>query len=98
MKKLLLALALLPMTASFAANAAVKDASFASNMAEQKEQLRPQQFNFHSDRYMQVQAQAGKPVAVLSFKKQLDSQKDMLRHHQFSPISDAYFQTTSRQH
>jgi len=99
MKKLLIALALLPMSASLTAIAAVDDADFARQLASQTEQLRPQHFSFYSDRYIQLKANAShkETFDVLSFKEQLDSQKDMIRHHKFSPASDAHYQVTSRQ-
>ncbi|SFK45190.1 hypothetical protein [Methylophaga sulfidovorans] len=73
----------------------IENRTFSEQLQLQKTQLRPQAFNFFSDRYIQVQAMK-KPV-TLSFKEQLDSQKSLLRKQQFNPISDAYLQTHARQ-
>lgn len=105
MKKIILPTVLLAMSASvMTAQAVVVEQSFADQLMMQKTQLHPQEFNFFSDRYKQVQAHRSTNVSSVtdinlespSFKMQLDSQKQQLRAHQFNPISDAYFQKISR--
>lgn len=64
--------------------------SLSEQMQAQKTQLRPQAFNFFSDRYLQIEAMKRAQPTV---KAQLDSQKQLLRPQQFNPISDAYLQT-----
>jgi len=68
--------------------------SFSQQLDMQKTQLRPQAFNFFSDRYLQTHTQQ---LASLSFKAQLDSQKGLLRTQEFNPVSDAYLQLKARQ-
>jgi hypothetical protein len=68
--------------------------SMSEQMQAQKTQLRPQAFNFFSDRYLQVQAM--KKVRP-TIKAQLDSQTQLLRPQQFNPVSDAYMQIKARQ-
>ncbi len=75
---------------SFAVTA---EKSFSQQLAMQKTQLRPQAFNFFSDRYLQTHTQKS---TTLSFKAQLDSQKDLLRTQEFNPVSDAYMQIKAR--
>lgn len=59
-------------------------------MQAQQTQLRPQAFNFFSDRYRQLTAiKAARP----KFKVQPDSQTELLRKQEFNPISDVYVQT-----
>ncbi|PHS71508.1 MAG: hypothetical protein COB23_00615 [Methylophaga sp.] len=68
--------------------------SFAEQLEEQKTQLRPQEFNFFSDRYKQVKAHEkimdSKPAMVkgdkISFKMQLDSQTQLLTDHNLYPV------------
>ena len=68
--------------------------SFAEQLNEQKTQLRPQEFNFFSDRYKQVKSQEKvidkQPVTVksdkTSFKMELDSQTRLLRDHKLYPV------------
>lgn len=79
---------------SSAANAVVTDLTFSQQMDAQKQQLRPQAFNFFSDRYVQLQAM--KTASLMTFKQQLDSQKLSLRPQQFNPVSDAYYQTHAK--
>ncbi len=62
-------------------------------MQAQKTQLRPQAFNFFSDRYLQLEAMK---KTQPTFKAQLDSQTELLRPQQFNPISDAYVQTQAK--
>lgn len=62
-------------------------------MQAQKTQLRPQAFNFFSDRYLQLEAMK---KTQPTFKAQLDSQTELLRPQQFNPVSDAYVQTQAR--
>ncbi len=97
MKKIILSTVFLTMSASMMTAQATVSASFAEQLMMQQTQLRPQAFNFFSDRYKQVAAQknvlAAASVQSPSFKAQLDSQKQQLRMHKFHPVSDAYFQT-----
>ncbi len=82
MKKLTLSIfagALLVSAPTFADTA---EKSFAQQMDMQKTQLRPQAFNFFSDRYLQTHTQK---TASLTFKAQLDSQKGLLRTQEFNP-------------
>jgi hypothetical protein len=99
MKKIILATVLLTMSASMMTAQAAVSLSFADQLMMQKIQLRPQVFNFFSDRYKQVAAQENVLAAVSvespSFKVQLDSQKQQLRMHKFNPVSDAFFQMIS---
>jgi hypothetical protein len=74
--------------------AAMDTLSFSEQLQLQKQQLRPQAFNFFSDRYQQVKAHDEQ--AKLAFKLQLDSQKSLLRTQEFNPISDAYKQVKAR--
>lgn len=67
--------------------------SLSEQMQAQKTQLRPQAFNFFSDRYMQVEATKKAQPTV---KAQLDKQMQLLRYQQFNPVSDAYLQTHAR--
>lgn len=67
--------------------------SFSQQLDMQKTQLRPQEFNFFSDRYLQTHIQK---TVLLSFKAQLDSQKGLLRTQEFNPVSDAYLQINAR--
>lgn len=99
MKKIILATVLLTMSASMMTAHAAVSPSFSDQLMMQKTQLRPQAFNFFSDRYKQVAAQQNVLAAVSvespSFKVQLDSQKQQLRMHKFNPASDAFFQRIS---
>jgi len=96
MRKLLFSLVLLSMSASFtAAQAAVNDAAYAKQLLSQKTQLRPQHFNFFSDRYRQVTAQKS-TTKKRSYKEQLDSQKSLLRHQSLDPASDWFVQLSAR--
>ena len=67
--------------------------SMTEQMQAQKTQLRPQAFNFFSDRYQQLEAMK---KTQPTFKAQLDSQTELLRPQQFNPVSDAYVQTQAR--
>jgi hypothetical protein len=89
-------LSIFAITALFSAPlfADTAEKSFFRQLEMQKTQLRPQQFNFFSDRYLQTHTQQ---TAQLSFKAQLDSQKGLLRTQQFNPVSDAYLQVKARQ-
>ena len=67
--------------------------SLTEQMEAQKTLLRPQAFNFFSDRYMQIEAiKKSQP----SFKAQLDSQTKLLRPQEFNPVSDAYKQIQAK--
>ncbi|WP_438970037.1 hypothetical protein [Methylophaga sp.] len=74
--------------------AVTQEKSFSQQLDMQKTQLRPQAYNFFSDRYLQTHVNK---TAKLSFKAQLDSQKGQLRTQEFNPISDAYMQMKARQ-
>jgi len=76
-----------------AANAATAHLAMTEQMQAQKVQLRPQAFNFFSDRYLQLEAMK---KTQPTFKAQLDSQTELLRPQQFNPVSDAYVQTQAR--
>jgi len=67
--------------------------AMSEQMQEQKTQLRPQAFNFFSDRYQQLEAMK---KTQPTFKAQLDRQTELLRPQQFNPISDAYIQMQAR--
>jgi hypothetical protein len=67
--------------------------SMTEQMQAQKTLLRPQAFNFFSDRYQQLEAMK---KTQPTFKAQLDSQTKLLRPQQFNPVSDAYVQTQAR--
>ena len=90
MKKLALSTLICLSAFSAPTFAALGELSFSEQLQSQKQQLRPQAFNFFSDRYQQIKAK--KPVRTLTFKAQLDSQKSLLRKQEFNPISDAYLQ------
>lgn len=67
--------------------------ALSEQMQAQKTQLRPQAFNFFSDRYLQIEAMKKSQPTI---KAQLDSQTKLLRPQQFNPVSDAYLQTQAR--
>ncbi len=95
MKKIILSIALFAINASVTtANAAVEN-TFSQQLAQQKTQLRPQEFNFFSDRYKQVQAHNINTTTV-SFKQQLLKQKTQLRPQEFNFFSDRYKQVTAQ--
>ncbi|PHS27438.1 MAG: hypothetical protein COA83_00015 [Methylophaga sp.] len=95
MKKTLLTVLLFTLSAPILTTQAATTAlSFAEQLNMQKTQLRPQEFNFFSDRYKQVKAQQDDSASA-SLKAQLDSQKDLLRPQFFSFKADVYNQTTS---
>ncbi|PHS69592.1 MAG: hypothetical protein COB23_06200 [Methylophaga sp.] len=95
----MLATTFLSISASLTSAQAATDYSFSDQLEVQKEQLRPQEFNFFSDRYKQVKAHnqlVATNIQKPSFKEQLDSQMQQLKGHQFHPASDAYYQIISR--
>lgn len=94
MKKSMMSVLGLSLLMGSVAHAAVGELSFSQQLDMQKEQLRPQAFNFFSDRYAQVKAHEG--MSLMSFKQQLDSQKNALRPQQFNPVSDAYMQVHAK--
>jgi len=95
MKKIILSIALFAINASVTtANAAVEN-TFSQQLAQQKTQLRPQEFNFFSDRYKQVQAREGN-TTTMSFKQQLLEQKSQLRPQEFNFFSDSYKQVSAQ--
>lgn len=94
MKKLTLSIVTAALLVSAPTFADTAEKSFAQQLDMQITQLRPQAFNFFSDRYLQTHAQK---TASLTFKAQLDSQKGLLRMQEFNPVSDAYMQIKARQ-
>ena len=58
MRKIILTIALLAVNAAAMTANAVVEKTFSQQLSQQKSQLRPQEFNFFSDRYKQVNAQA----------------------------------------
>lgn len=96
MKKTLLTILMFTLSAPIlTTHAATTALSFAEQLNMQKTQLRPQEFNFFSDRYKQVKAQEDESASA-SLKAEFDSQKDLLRPQFFSFRADVYNQTTSR--
>ncbi len=101
MKKIILPLALLVISSNVATVNAATEKTFSQQLSEQKTQLRPQEFNFFSDRYKQVFSHAVKvksseTMANLSFKDQLLEQKSQLRSQEFNFFSDRYKQVNAQ--
>jgi hypothetical protein len=103
MKKIILsALIFATVTTMTGARATVKaNLNFNEQLQQQKTQLRPQEFNFFSDRYKQVTAkndevESSFAVENLSFKDQLLAQKTQLRPQEFNFFSDRYKQVTAQ--
>lgn len=94
MKKFLSFIAIVSAALTAPAFAASGVHGISEQMQAQETQLRPQAFNFFSDRYRQVEAM--KQVRP-TFKAQLDRQTEQLRTQEFNPVSDAYLQTQARQ-
>lgn len=94
MKKVALSTVFLLVSMSSITAYSAVEQSFAEQLNEQKGQLRPQEFNFFSDRYKQVKAQdktvndesAEDEGGKATFKDQLDSQTKLLRDYNFYPI------------
>jgi len=95
MKKIILSIALLAVNAGVMTANAVVEKTFSQQLSQQKTQLRPQEFNFFSDRYKQVQAHKN-ASHNLSFKQQLLEQKTQLRPQEFNFFSDRYKQVTAQ--
>lgn len=93
MKNMLTAIALTTGLVSAQVFALAPEQALTEQMQAQKTQLRPQAFNFFSDRYLQIQAIKKSQPTI---KAQLDSQTELLRPQQFNPVSDAYVQTQAR--
>lgn len=94
MKKIILPLALLVISSNVATVNAATEKTFSQQLSEQKTQLRPQEFNFFSDRYKQVKAHTLLPTTI-SFKQQLLDQKMQLRPQEFNFFSDRYKQVSA---
>jgi len=94
MKKIILPLALLAVSSNVATVNAAVEKTFSQQLSQQKTQLRPQEFNFFSDHYKQVQAHNA-DVSKVSFKQQLLGQKTQLRPQEFNFFSDRYKQVTA---
>ena len=92
MKNTFLATILVALSATVLTAHANIDRSFGEQLMMQKTQLHPQEFNFISDRYKQVQVQK---TNGLSFKTQLDSQKEILRDVNFYPVVGMSFDMTA---
>jgi hypothetical protein len=93
MKKVMSAVIIASGLLSAGVNAATAHLAMSEQMQAQKIQLRPQAFNFFSDRYRQLQAMKKTQPSI---KAQLDSQTQLLRYQQFNPVSDAYVQVQAR--
>lgn len=96
MKKVILSVVLLSSILTMTAARAVSKSSFSQQLLEQKEQLRPQAFNFFSDTYTQVNAKGELSSSALSFNEQLQQQKTQLRPQEFNFFSDRYKQVTAK--
>ncbi len=90
MKKTILTTLLFALSASVMTAQADVKLSFAEQLMMQKTQLHPQEFNFISDRYKQVQVQKTRANHPPSFLDQLNGQKTQLNPQQFKFISDHY--------
>jgi hypothetical protein len=95
MKKIVLSAIFLATTVSMTGVQAASKPTFSQQLLEQKTQLRPQEFNFFSDRYKQVFEKANTGSTVLSFSEQLQQQKTQLRPQEFNFYSDRYKQVTA---
>ena len=106
MNKIILSTIFLSMSASLMTVQAATVNSFEEQLMMQKKQLRPQEFNFFSDRYKQVHAQQkineAQPVVYAqveqSFSEQLMMQKKQLHPQEFNFFSDRYKQVQAQQH
>ena len=97
MKKVILSAVLLATIATMTGARATINPSFSLQLAEQKNQLRPQEFNFFSDVYKQANAHKNiNSQANLSFNEQLQQQKTQLRPQEFNFFSDRYKQVTAK--
>ena len=96
MKKIVLTAILLSTTVSMTGAIAASKPTFSQQLSEQKTQLRPQEFNFFSDRYKQVFEKANTGSTVLSFNEQLQQQRTQLRPQEFNFYSDRYKQVTAK--
>ncbi|OUR73818.1 hypothetical protein A9Q78_02530, partial [Methylophaga sp. 41_12_T18] len=99
MKKIILSAVLFALNVGMTTSNAEVKHDFSQQMMEQKSQLRPQQFNFFSDRYQQVKAHRNsvmtQPV-LASFSEQLAKQKTQLRPQEFNFFSDRYKQVNAK--
>jgi hypothetical protein len=96
MKKVILSAVLLSTILTMTGARAALKPSFSQQLLEQKTQLRPQEFNFFSDRYKQVNEKAILSSSTLSFNEQLQQQRTQLRPQEFNFFSDRYKQVTAK--
>jgi hypothetical protein len=96
MKKVILSAVLLSTILTMTGTRAALKPSFSQQLLEQKKQLRPQEFNFFSDTYTQVNAKGKLNSPVLTFNEQLQQQRTQLRPQEFNFFSDRYKQVTAK--
>jgi len=99
MKKIILSAVMFALNVGMTTSNAEVAHGFSQQMMEQKSQLRPQQFNFFSDRYQQVQAHRNSVTTqpeLASFSEQLSQQKTQLRPQEFNFFSDRYKQVNAQ--
>jgi hypothetical protein len=97
MKKALFAITIFTSVITMNIAHALVENDFSQQLAQQKTQLRPQEFNFFSDRYKQTHAVVNKSqLQKNSLKKQMDEQKAQLRPQEFNFFSDRYKQINAQ--
>jgi len=96
MKKVILSVVFLSTILTMTGARAVTKQSFSQQLLEQKKQLRPQEFNFFSDIYTQVNSKVELSSSALSFNEQLQQQRTQLRPQEFNFFSDRYKQVTAK--